>query len=239
MKNNLKQHGTYILGRCFTLIELLIVIAIIAILAGMLLPALNKARQLARKTACTNNLKSIGTAFQMYTQDNQDYWPQTTVSNGTLWLIWNSDYNSQPTTIAPYLNHHQNVFVGGVRVKAAGTSPLLCPDFDQTRFNSGAHVVSYAHNCHIMDSLAAGSSPRHIKKINHPARTMAAQDYLGYGNGRILYFSDPVVEFAYRHNNTMNVLFCDGHVQSLKRSQVPMSSCTYWVALSDTEKGSY
>ena len=59
----------------FTLIELLVVIAIIAILAGMLLPALNKAREMARGTQCKSQYKGIATALGMYGSDYKEYLP--------------------------------------------------------------------------------------------------------------------------------------------------------------------
>jgi prepilin-type N-terminal cleavage/methylation domain-containing protein/prepilin-type processing-associated H-X9-DG protein len=98
----------------FTLIELLVVLAIIAILAGMLLPALSKAKESAKQTSCLNNVRQIGLAYQMFLGENEDRFPayvtERTAPAGTLDTADGRAPYSYRQQLIPYISAGTNVF---------------------------------------------------------------------------------------------------------------------------------
>ena len=182
----------------FTLIELLIVTAVIAVLAGMMLPALNKARMRTLSINCTGNLKQIGTGMQSYAADC-DYFPGAYLSgSGAHWY----------EQLKNCLPDHTPVYrcPAEPEPKAYGTRDVL---------------ISYGVNsCNFSEPYDSRYpyrfwNPIKTSRVRHSSRTVIMADT----PGGIYYFGstrDFRRNLAVRHPGySFNGLFCDGHAETL------------------------
>ena len=121
----------------FTLIELLVVIAIIAVLAGMLLPALGNVKKSAMNTKCISNLKQLSLVCMNYMNDNNDFYPTQTKTEGNISFIWACkfvpyiDSNHKQLSTAENLARYMNGS-GQWLFPYAPLEVLSCPAFPPT-----------------------------------------------------------------------------------------------------------
>ncbi len=205
----------------FTLIELLVVIAIIAILAGMLLPALNRARESARTIQCGSQIRQVAQLHLLYAGDYKDLLPSPYKSYG-------GNATTQEWYYQTYLARN---YLGKWNINL-----FLCPTLlpEKLKALNGASWVGtlYGSNSTAIEGITSGwfviEKNRPLSRIPFASRGCLMIENYGHGtfNCRTsalanMAANNGVDNPAFNHSGQANGVFFDGHLEKLRRRQVP------------------
>ncbi len=194
-------------SRAFTLLEL-VVIAIIAILASLLLPALGRAKEKSKGSRCLSNLRQWNLALSLYMHDNNDAIPRRGQGIQPLYEIDRTEdwFNALPPLIG-LPTYQTTVATRTIPKPGDSSSVFVCP---KARRTTNDYFLSYAMNFYLSPTLRP--APHRLTEIPHPA-VLAFMADGGCAYSSTVPSSQPYSVQA-RHGQRANVTFLDGHAQS-------------------------